>query len=84
MTYPDWDEIRNSDVVRSRNFPMIEADMPTFMGLPLVRFPEDLKDADAVIIGAPYVAGWKDYAGVYVIMYMLAGRAQVKNNSRGN
>ncbi len=65
MTYPDWDEIRNADFVRSRDFPMIEADMPTFMGLPLVTFPEeDLKDADAVIIGAPYVAGWEDYAGV--------------------
>jgi agmatinase len=66
MTYPEWEEIRNCDThfVRSRNFPMIEADMPTFMGLQLVTFPEDLKDADAVIIGAPYVAGWQDYAGV--------------------
>ncbi|MBT3751452.1 MAG: agmatinase, partial [Bacteroidetes bacterium] len=64
MTYPDWDEIRNSPYTRSLSFPMIEADMPTFMGLPLATFPEDLKGADAVIIGAPYVAGWEDYAGV--------------------
>jgi agmatinase len=64
MTYPDWDEIRNSPYTRSLSFPMIEVDMPTFMGLPLATYPEDLKGADAVIIGAPYVAGWEDYAGV--------------------
>ncbi len=64
MAYPDWNEIKNDGYVRSRNFPMLEADMPTFMGLPLSTFPVDLKDADAVIIGAPYVAGWEDYAGV--------------------
>lgn len=42
--------------------PMIYADMPTFMGQPYAFSPDDLKGADAVIIGSPYVAGWKDYA----------------------
>ena len=64
MKYPDWDEIRNSTFVRSRYFPMIETDMPTFMGLPPATSLEDIEGTDAVIIGAPYVAGWEGYAGV--------------------
>ncbi|MCF8070502.1 MAG: arginase family protein [Desulfobacterales bacterium] len=64
MKYPEWDEIRNDSYVSKRDFPMIEADMPTFMGVPLINRPEDLKGTDAVIIGAPYVAGWEGYAGV--------------------
>ena len=43
---------------------MLEADEPTFMGLPHAISPADLKGVDAVIIGAPYVASWTEYAGV--------------------
>ena len=64
MTYPTWDDIRNSTYARPRNFPMIDADMPTFMAQPLAISPADLRGADAVIIGAPYAAGWTTYAGV--------------------
>ena len=63
MNYPDWHDIRNSIFVRTRYFPMIDEDVPTFMGLPLATSPEDLKGADVVIIGAPYVAGWGEYRG---------------------
>jgi agmatinase len=38
--------------------------MPTFMGLPHASTPADLDGADAVILGAPYVASWEEYAGV--------------------
>ena len=43
---------------------MISEDMPTFMARPHAMGPEDLKGADVVIIGAPYVAGWGGYMGV--------------------
>ena len=64
MSYPGWETVRNSIFTRTRHFPMIDADMPTFMGLPLATSAADLRGADAVIIGAPYVAGWGEYAGV--------------------
>lgn len=64
MSYPDWDVIRNSTFTRSRYFPMIDEDVPTFMGRPLATSPADLRGADVAIIGAPYVASWTEYAGV--------------------
>jgi hypothetical protein len=64
VTYPAWDDIRNSTYTRLRNFPMIDADMPTLPGPALAISPADLRGADAVIIGAPYAAGWTTYAGV--------------------
>lgn len=64
-SYPDWETLRNSIFVRERNFPRLAEDMPTFLGVPHAVGPEDLKGADAVIIGAPFVAGWgPEYAGV--------------------
>src|SRR5438309_11716547 len=51
-------------MVRTRYFPLIGAGVPTFMGLPLATTPAELKGADAVILGAPYVASWEEYAGV--------------------
>ena len=42
VSYPEWNEIRNSIFTRTRYFPMIEGDMPTFMGLPLAIAPGDL------------------------------------------
>ena len=69
MNYPEWKELRE-DLLGSRGtvagkFPMIEVDMPTFMGRPYATSPEDLKGVDVAIIGSPYVAGWEDkYGGV--------------------
>ncbi len=63
MTYPEWDELKES-LLRGRNVPMITADMPTFMGQPHAICKKDLEGADAVIIGAPYVATWKNYGGL--------------------
>ncbi len=49
---------------RGKPFPRIDADTPTFFGVPLVATPEELTGADVVIIGAPYAAGWGSYAGL--------------------
>jgi agmatinase len=55
MGYPNWSEIKDS-LLKGRNVPMIESDMPTFMGVPYALGPEDLRGVDVAIIGAPYVA----------------------------
>lgn len=57
LPYPEWKEIRDSLLVvrlmRSRaNFPLIQADMPTFMGQRYATSPEDLKGVDVAIIGS--------------------------------
>jgi agmatinase len=80
MAYPEWAEIRNSTFARSRYFPLIDEDMPTFMGLPHAISPADLQGADAVIIGAPYAAGWGQYAGVSKSEW-LAGPKRVRQQS---
>jgi agmatinase len=54
--------------------------MPTFMGLPLATSANDLKGADAVIIGAPYVAAWGEYAGVSKSEW-IAGPKRVRQQS---
>jgi agmatinase len=61
--YPSWDEIKNS-ILRGRNVPMIENDMPTFLGQPYATSKEDLKGADVIIVSSPYVASWDEYGGV--------------------
>ncbi len=69
----DWDEIRSHYRVKDRDFPMLDEDMPTFMGVPHARDAEDLAGADVAIIGAPYVAGAKGkYAGVDKSEWVLA------------
>lgn len=80
MSYPDWEIVRNSIFTRTRYFPMIDGDMPTFMGLPLATSPADLAGADAVVIGAPYVAGWGEYAGVSKSEW-IAGPKRVRQQS---
>ena len=80
MSYPSWDTIRNGTYTRARNFPLIDADMPTFMGQPHAVSPADLQGADVVIIGAPYVASWQEYAGVPKTEW-IAGPKRVRQQS---
>jgi len=80
MTYPSWDTIRDGIHVRTRYFPMIDGDEPTFMGQPLASSPADLEGADVAIIGAPYVASWKEYAGVSKTEW-IAGPKRVRQQS---
>ena len=72
LSYPTWQEQQTSwhEFIKGSfggNWtpPMISPETPTFMSLPYVTEPEELKGADAVIIGAPYVASESPkYAGV--------------------
>jgi agmatinase len=59
---------------------MIDTDMPTFMGRPFATSANDLKGVDAVIIGAPYVAAWGEYAGVPKSDW-IAGPKRVRQQS---
>ena len=64
MTYTvTWEEIKGHYRVKDRDFPMLNEDTPTFMGVPHATTPEDLAGADVVIIGSSYVAGSRDKAG---------------------
>ncbi len=68
-----WEEIRSHYRVKDRKFPMLEDDMPTFIGVPHAQAAEDLAGVDVVIIGSPYVAGAKGkYAGVDKSEWVLA------------
>lgn len=73
--YPDWKEFRNSTFVHSKFFPRLAEDTPTFYGVPQAVTKEDLKGADVVIIGAPYVAGWgNQYFGVDKKEWLWSGK----------
>ena len=79
--YPDWQTIANAPRVRTKNFPRLAEDMPTFLGVPVAIGPDDLKGADVVIIGAPFAAGWgKTYGGVDK-EHWLAGPKRVRQQS---
>ena len=72
VAYPTWDEMMTAweEFIKccfgaEWTAPMMGPELPTFMGRPHVTSPDELKGADAVIIGAPYVATATDkYAGV--------------------
>ena len=68
-SYPTWEHFiktKQSPYFSSRKaFPMLNAETPTFMGIPVAKTLNDIKGADAVIIGAPYVAtSGEEYMGV--------------------
>ena len=81
-TYPTWEELMTAweEFIKGSfgaelKAPMITSEMPTFMGLPLVSRRDELRGADAVIIGAPYVATSTDmYAGVDKNEWLAAPR----------
>jgi agmatinase len=63
--YPSWNELRNSEMVRQKDFPRLAEDTPTFLGVRHAATADELKGADVVVIGAPFAAGWgNEYAGV--------------------
>ncbi len=72
LAYPTWDELMTAwEEFIKGNFgaewtsPMMGPESPTFMGLPYASSRSDLEGADAVVIGAPYVATSSEkYAGV--------------------
>ncbi len=65
QTYPTWEEFMKTSFASRQKFPLISPELPTFLGVPYAATRDKLKGADAVIIGAPYVATSSDkYAGV--------------------
>ena len=74
MTYTTtWEEIKSHYRVKDRDFPMLEEDTPTFMGVAHAQTAEELNGVDVVIIGAPYVAGARGkYAGVDKSEWVMA------------
>ena len=80
MSYPGWAQISSSNFVRSREYPMLDAETPSFMGCPVAANAEDLEGADVVIIGSPYVASWGDYGGVSKAEW-IAGPQRVRQQS---
>jgi agmatinase len=80
MSYPGWAQISSSNFVRSREYPMLDADTPSFMGRPVASTPQDLQGADVAIIGSPYVASWGDYGGVAKAEW-IAGPQRVRQQS---
>lgn len=79
--YPSWETIRDSIFVRAKTFPRLAEDMPTFLGVKHAIDKADLAGADAVIIGAPYAAGWgNEYAGVHK-HHWIEGPKRVRQQS---
>ena len=79
--YPEWSAISTSTRVRTKTFPRLAEDMPTFLGVPVALSEKDLVGADVVIIGAPFAAGWgKTYSGVDKELW-LAGPKRVRQQS---
>ena len=63
--YPDWDSFMKTSFAGRYDFPLVAPETPSFMQQPIARTPDDLKGADVVVIGAPYVAAEDGkYAGV--------------------
>jgi len=81
MTYPDWNSIHTGLLANSRNLPLIEEDMPTFMGRPHAISQKDLEGVDVVIIGSPYSTSWTGaYAGMDKAEWLL-GPKRVRQQS---
>ena len=83
MTYRPWEEILRTGYAGRRTFPLIEPEMPTFMGRRHATSPEDLRGADAVIIGAPYVASSTgEYFGVPTSEWIAAPKRVRQQSAR--
>ena len=81
MNYPDWNETRESMWAAERNFPMIDEETPTFMAQPHAKNKQDLKGADVVVIGSPYVSSSSDeWAGI-AKEHWLAAPKRVRQQS---
>ncbi len=81
MNYPNWKETRESMWAAERSFPMIDEETPTFLAQPHAKNKQDLKGADVVIIGSPYVSSSSDeWAGI-AKEHWLAAPKRVRQQS---
>ncbi|MEE3287510.1 MAG: arginase family protein [Pseudomonadota bacterium] len=83
MDTPPWEGMGGYTGIDSETLPMIDAQTPTFMGVPLACNPAALAGADVAIIGAPYVAGSAGkYAGVDKTEWVLAPQRVRQQSAR--
>ena len=83
MDKPPWEGMGGYTEIDSATLPMIDAQTPTFMGVPLAQDATALNGADVAIIGAPYVAGAAGkYAGVDKSEWVLAPQRVRQQSAR--
>ena len=83
MDKPPWEGMGGYTDIDSATLPMIDAQTPTFMGVPLAQDAAALNGADVAIIGAPYVAGAAGkYAGVDKSEWVLAPQRVRQQSAR--
>ena len=83
MTYPTWDEFMTMSFAAGRKFPLLAPETPSFMSRRVAKRPSDLKGADVVIIGAPYVAATGGmYAGVALEEWIAAPKRVRQQSAR--
>ena len=83
MDKPPWEGMGGYTDIDSATLPMIDAQTPTFMGVPLAQDATALTGADVAIIGAPYVAGAAGkYAGVDKSEWVLAPQRVRQQSAR--
>jgi agmatinase len=83
MTYPNWDEFMRTSFAARRKFPLLAPETPSFMGCKVAKRPSDLRGADVVIIGAPYVAASGGlYAGVPMEDWIAAPKRVRQQSAR--
>ncbi len=81
--YPDWETFMATSFAGRREFPLVAPETPSFMSRPVARTPDDLKGADVVIIGAPYVAAEDGkYAGVAMEEWIEAPKRVRQQSAR--
>lgn len=81
IAYPSWEQLEQIPNIRTKFYPRLGPETPTFMGLPHAIGPADLASADVVIIGAPYVAGWGERYGGVTKADWLASTKRVRQQS---
>ena len=83
MDKPPWEGMGGYTEIDSGKLPMLDAQTPTFMGVPRASDLAALAAADVAIIGAPYVAGSAGkYAGVDKAEWVLAPQRVRQQSAR--
>jgi agmatinase len=81
--YPDWRSFMATSFAGRRTFPLVAPETPSFMSQPVAKTAADLKGADVVVIGAPYVAAQNGlYAGVPMEEWVSAPKRVRQQSAR--
>jgi len=81
--YPDWRTFMATSFAARRAFPLVAPETPSFLGQAVATTAADLKGADVVVIGAPYVAAQDGlYAGVPMEEWVSAPKRVRQQSAR--